>query len=438
LAGVIESPDGEDTSWRGALTDAFHAREATRETPPEQTPETPETPSPSVPAPEPESPSVPEAEPEAPAVESPSPVQPEPASPDVPPTAVATLAKRGLKIDDEKTAAEYLRVESELAKRVRAEKETARAQPAPAQAPAEAEPDRPTPRPIEPPPEPPAPVPQVEEVVAQYVGRDSVCVALASEYYAIEGQNGQPGELDRVGRLDPYGNPVGGVLRDMVEEIAALSRIVSPPTAVAKKHGFEIPELDPLQRQEIEAKLLRLRLDYHQGVEYAKRLSVRSDSIRQEHEQRVDYYRSRVGEQYQARAEAEQRDAGIETLAAQFRRTWESTTAAALKLHTVPVELHDEIKETLRQAGLAHPGAIDLDELPDFMAKVIKTEVAKADKYHRLKSAQYAQKKDALTQAAIPGPNGKAAIAPPSPQQSTDWREAITASFQAARASRRK
>jgi hypothetical protein len=111
---LTDRDTGGDNSWKDALRDEVAARGVTAEVPKtenvEAAPATPESTSDQVVEPEVKAPE-----------ESPSSAQPVPAS-DVPTTsAVEALAKRGFKVEDEKLATEYLRLESEFAAMKRAE-----------------------------------------------------------------------------------------------------------------------------------------------------------------------------------------------------------------------------------------------------------------------------------------------------------------------------
>lgn len=362
------------------------------------------------------------------------PAQPTPAS-DVPSTsAVETLSKRGLNIPDEKTAAEYLRIESELAARVRAEKAAAKAQPADPQPETQHAAPEPTPAPkspvsAAPQPAPPAAQPQVQtdvdQTVAQLAAQDSTCVALIEEYRTLDT------DIQSLWRVDRHGRPVGGQIYDLNAQIASLEQILSPNEHI-KKAGVPLPELDPIQRQDMERALLRFKLDKRDLVDAYNEKLATQNNIRNQYNERVQNIREPYEREAQTRVEAEQRDAEIETKAQAFERSWMTTQAAVFTKLAVPEKLKTVFAKELRRAALAQPGALDSEQLADFMESVVKDEQEKLDAYHREKAAEYAAQKRNDAQVATQAPTGQAAVAAPSQSNHQDWQRRLKADVRAA------
>lgn len=389
--------------------------------------------------PEPESPSEPVAvQPDAPAAEGSTPAEPTPASEVLTTSAVEALSKRGIEIKDEKAAAEYLRIESELAARVRAEKKATKVQPAadPQPAPQQAAPE-PTPatRPVQVQParpEPPAaavePAQDIEQVLAQHVNRDSVCVGLSTKLTAIEA------ELANTGKVDEDGNIVGGALARMADDLAQLELALKPPAEALKKFGVEIPQLDEVSRERIQMQATALELKLQRGIQYVTGRQKLAEKLVRDFAAREGQYRSHFESQHKERSEAAQRDAEIDARADEVVKEWESESAKALKAHNVPPEYHARIQKVLKREGKAHPGAIE--DIPSFISKVVADEWKDIDEIHRAKSRSYAVEKKALNESATPGPKGPAAVAPPAKQNHGSISENLAAKAKALMANR--
>lgn len=407
---------------------------------PDVTPETP------ISEPVTESTSVPEAAPAevVAATESTSSAQPTPAS-DVPSTSARdTLSKRGLNFPDEKTAAEYLRVESELAARVRAEKEAKRAQPTtepqPVATPVVPEPT-PTPAPVaaapvapaSTTPEPPeagtvALPPVVEQEIARLVAEDSTCRAIADEYHALEA------ELPTIAKFDSKGYPVAGKAFELNREIAELERVLAGPSEALKKHGFEVPSLDAIQQAEIKSRILELKIERRDLFDTYQAKAGRFETLRTAFHDRANSFRTHFESQaLTAKAEAD-RYADIDARAASFEKRWLAEEAAVIQANKVPTELTEDIKDALKTAARAHlaiHGAITEDELPQLMRDAAAKELQRSDRYHRAKSAEYAKAKLADVATATPAPPPNAAVASPAPIDNPDWKQRLKAKRQA-------
>jgi hypothetical protein len=430
---------GGDNSWKDALRDEVAARGGvTTEVPKTENVE-------AAPATTPESTSDVVAEPEVKASEeSPSSAQPVPAS-DVPTTsAVEALAKRGFKVEDEKLATEYLRLESEFAAMKRAEK--TKAQPA-----IETQPEKPQaapePVPVAKPvestkavaPEPPADTTKlpadVEQTIAQHVERDSVCLDLVKEFAGIKD------EIARIGEIDRFGRPTNGLLAEKATEIAELKRQLLPPSDHLKKYGIEVPELDPITKERIKAEIAILSTELREGIDYAKGLSERMREVASAHEAREKQYRDHFASEYQTKFEAEQQVSDIEARTVSFGKLWTTQVEAAFKSHSVPEDLKKRVEKAVKREAYAYKVSNDIEfdaaTLAAFLDKTIKAELEDIDTIHRFKSKEYAETKRELTKVATPGPAGKDAVAPPAPNSNADWRDALTADYRAMTVSKR-
>ena len=363
------------------------------------------------------------------------PAQPTPAS-DVPsPSAVEALQKRGFNVTDEKLATEYLRIESEYAAMKRAEKAATKTQPAETQletqqtAPEPAPVPKPTAAPVTPQPAPPVAQPQaqpeLEQVVSQLAAQDSTCVALIEDYRALDTDIQSLCKFDRSGRV------VGGQIYELNAQIASLEQVLSPSEHL-KKAGVPLPELDPIQRQDMERALLRFKLDRRDLIDaYNGKLATQTN-VRDQYNERVKAIREPYEREAQTRAEAEQRDAEIETKAQSFEKTWTTAQAAVFTKLAVPEKLKPAFAKELRRAALAQPGALESEQLAEFMESVVKDEQEKLDAYHREKAAEYAAQKRTDAQVATQAPSGQAAVATPSPSTHQDWQKALKQSVRAA------
>lgn len=381
---------------------------------PTPTPESPsEQPAPAVPS-EPSTDAVPSDAPVEPPPEQPSPASEAEASYE------AALARHGG--DKEKLAKAYFRADSELAKVRRAEK----AKPVPAVA--EPVAAAPVPPAVPPPapttartPEPPAaPAPEpvdLEQRVAQFAESDSVCRAVTEQF------NAKVRELQDVAVLDRDGRTVGGRLFEVEQLIADASRLISGPSERLKKMGVEVPELDALARQELQTTLQSLKIEKFELVDRYNEGKRRLDAIADKYHARQEDFRNYVrGEEQKATAEAESK-ARIDGLTTAFLGNWERTLPSVLKANNVSEDDKADIVDALREAGLAHTGAIPADELSAFMDRIVKREIAKHDRYHRSKSAEYAKVKEADAKRVSPSPSGKAVTAIPAKTEEVDWAE---------------
>jgi hypothetical protein len=359
----------------------------------------------------------------APSVEAPAgnppPDQPPPAS-DVPTdSAIATLEKRGLKFPDEKTAAEYLRVESELAARVRAEKAAAKAQTAPAAAqPATAA------APVAPPAAPAPPVrtavaapADVEAQVQAFVNRDPECSGLSEQFNALVKDVQTYIVRDRSGRV------VGGKLADIDAEIAQLQGHLQVSADSLKKYGIEAPGLDAMARADLERVLQGKRLDRADIMNTINGRMRDIEAVKARYTDRVGEGRQYFQRELNVKAEAEAFEARVTQHATAFEKQWTGLVPAALKTHNVPDDMQEDIHKALYTAALARPDVIPADEMPGFIDGVIKHELAKSDKYHRSKSAEYARIKEGDTARTKPAPTGKAAVANPAPTENGSWED---------------
>lgn len=396
-----------------------------------------ETPTPEVvaePAPTPESTSPVEAAPSPAPEGNTPPAQPTPAS-DVPTTsAVEALQKRGFNVTDEKLAADYLRIESEFAAMKRAEKAAAKApaaDPQPVAPPPATEPTTaPTPPvPVAAQPAPPATQPQapveMEHEVAQLVARDSTCVALVEEYRVLGT------DLEALWKTDRHGRVVGGQIYDLNAQIASLEQILKPNEAL-RKIGVPIPELDPIQKQDMERSLFQLKLDRRDLIDAYNGKVANQQAINEQYHQRLQAIREPYETAARARVEAEQKDAEIETKAQAFEKSWNTTQSAVFTKLSVPAKLQPAFAKELRRAALAQPGALESEQLADFMESVVKDEQEKLDAYHREKAAEYAAQKRTDAQVATQAPSGEAAVAAPSQTNHPDWQRRLKAEVRAA------
>jgi hypothetical protein len=376
-----------------------------------------------------------EATPSPAPAESPSAAQPTPASDAPSPSAVEALQKRGFTVTDEKLATEYLRIESEFAAMKRAEKVATKTQPAETQpetqqtAPEQAPVSKPIVAPVTPQPAPPVAQPQapaeLEQVVTQLAAQDSTCVALIEDFRALDT------DIQSLWKVDRHGRPVGGQIFDINAQIASLEQALSPNEHL-KKAGVPLPELDPIQRQDMERVLLRFKLDRRDLIDaYNGKLATQTD-VRAQYNERVQSIREPYERDAQTRAEAEQRDAEIETKAQTFEKTWTTAQATVFTKLAVPEKLKPAFAKELRRAALAQPGALESEQLSEFMESVVKDEQEKLDAYHREKAAEYAAQKRTDAQVATQAPSGQAAVATPSPSTHQDWQKALKQSVRAA------
>ncbi len=368
-------------------------------------------------------------------------VEPAPAS-DVPSTsAVEALSKRGFKVEDPKLAADYLRVESELAAMKRAEK-AAKAQQATEKQP-EATPASPEPTPVaspvvaapqfaasaptlqtEHPSGSVALPPEYEQEVARLVAEDSTCRAIAAEYKNLESR------LSANTQLDENQWVVGGRMFDLNNEIAGLQQALTAPPEVLKKHGFEVPTLDALQRQDIEARVQVLKGERRDLIDEYHATAARRDRLRDTFHDRANQYRSTFEQKaLHAKAEADQL-ADVDSRAEAFKDRWVTERDSAYKANNVSEGMRPRLDKLLKLAAQAHiteHGAIYNDDLPQIIAEVVREELQKADEYHRERSADYAKAKIADVKTATPAPPAAAAVAPPAPTENPNWEKRLMA-----------
>lgn len=437
-------------SFESSLRASFHERVNVLAN---ESPSEPATPSEQpTPAAEPSTPSEPAAPaaPEPGSTPSPSepvqakpegstpPDQPAPPAPDAPTTsAVEALNKRGFKLtaDQESFAKEYLRIESEYAATKRAEKEQAKAAQPVTQTAPEVPAVQPKPTTTARAPEPPTsgPVvlpPEVEQRIDQLVSSDHECRTLSQQFNLCNS------ERAGIYRVDDNGRAVGAFV-EVSAQIADLERLLMP-TDRLRALGLEVPQLDDLQRQQAETKLARLEIERNRLESRHAHLTQTEERLATAFSQRKQGYRSRFEQEIlQNRAEAEFH-AEVDTKAAAFQSNWSQAEAAAFNAHNVPESLRADVHQALKDAAAARlqlQGAIPLEELPQFIADVTKREMERADKYHRLQSAEYAKAKKADAATLTPGPTGAAAVAPPAPIDHKDWEKALLAKARGARKS---
>lgn len=365
---------------------------------------------------------------------SPPPEQPAPASEAEPTTsAVEALTKRGFKVEDSKLAAEYLRLETEFAALKRAEKAkpaqpATEAQPvtqqaAPEPTPAPSRPAAPAPSAPEPPAAAAAPPADIEQAVVQHVAVDSTCVAIANEYSRVEAS------LKAIAVLDENSIPISGQLADLNAQILTLEQALAPNDSLSKI-GIEIPTLDPIQRQDVERHLDRLKIQRFDLTSRFHATERQLSAVREKFNSRAQQYREHFSKDLQAKAEADRQSAESESMTAAFTRRWIAEEAAAFKDYNVTDEITPAIKKALQTAAKAHiamNGAISDEDLPQIMRDVVKEEMDKADSYHRARSAAYAKTKISDAAIATTGPPPAAAVAPPAATENPDWEKRLNA-----------
>lgn len=404
---------------------------------PESTPETPAEPAPSAPATDGGTPPVAPEPAQAKPVESPSPDQP-PASDAPKESAYQKLLSR-YGGDPEKAAAEFFALESRHAAQVKAEK--AKAQTAQPAAPAAAVPEpvpvtaKPAAIPV-PTPEPPAagqvqlPA-DVEEQVVQLLQKDPEIQSLSNQHVFLAA------ERDKIYQADQFGRPVAGQFVEVDRQIGRLQQYLLPPDE-AKKLGVEIPQLDEITRAQISQKLIELKLERRDLIDKYHELNNGIGNLEVRFRARRDGYRSRYEQDHLERQAEADYQAKVDTRANEFQASWPSIEDTVFRNLSVPEELRSDIHRALVDAAVARVnrpnGAFQTGELQEFMAEVTKREIDKADKYHRLKSAEYAKAKAADAQTATPGPKGPAAVAPPSPTDHPDHEKALKARYRELRA----
>lgn len=355
-------------------------------------------------------------------------------------SAVEALAKRGFKVEDEKLATEYLRLESEFAAIKRAEKAAQKAQPVESQPvtqqtapeptpviPAVEQPQFATPLPDELPEHPevgrvelPA---EVAQRITQLVADDSVCRAIAQKYNETEAKASEIAQFDREGRL------TGGKAYALANQINEIERLLTPSETL-KSLGIEPPVLDEIQRGNMKLALMELRFEQRSLYDTYQAQLAQRDAYGNQFNARANGYRAHFENQVlQAKAEAD-RSAELETKEARFRERWLAEEVSVVRDLKVPEELAQDVKDAMKAAALLHInsyGAISENDVARVMRDAATKELQKFDKAHRAKSAEYAKAKIADAAAATPGPPAAAAVASPAPIDNSDWEERLAA-----------
>jgi hypothetical protein len=440
------TPQNFEASLRASVREHMRSQseptpDPVSETPVETTPEIPtDAPVEAAPTTPSESPSEQVVAPEAQApVESPS-SEPAPAS-DVPKTsAVEALTKRGFKVEDQKLAEEYLRIESEFAALKRAEKAKP-AQPATDPQPVTT-PAVPEPTPVVAPaviqtqpaqPAPPAtavpPSADMETQVRQLVESDPVCVAQAEQ------RNTKRAELQALIQYDRNGNIVGGKYADIERQINAIERLIQPAEEL-KALGIEAPTLDPVTLADYTNKLHSLKFLKEETYRKAQSLAIQVNQHNEAIGSRAQAYQGQLEQQAAAASAEAAFVTEVDTKTQTFMRSWEAAKASAFQKLNVPESLRPLVTKHLQRAAKALDHVLSSEEMPAFMESVINEENEFGTAYHSTKQAEYARMKREDVQAATQAPSGAAAVATPAKTDTQDWEKRLRAEARATFASR--
>lgn len=101
---------------------------------------------------------------------------------------------------------------------------------------------------------------------------------------------------------------------------------------------------------------------------------------------------------------------------------WQPTLDQVLRDNGIPADQKSDFETIAKREALANlETGLPVENLHGFLDKVAKDELARMDRYHRLRSGQYAQQANARVANATPGPVGAAAVgARPPTRPSTD------------------
>lgn len=256
--------------------------------------------------------------------------------------------------------------------------------------------------------EPEQPVVTVETLLKDFVEKDEVMGTLAHQY---EDYTKKANEIEVVDRA---GNPVGGALVQLNHEIQQLRSLLSPP----KVGDIEAQPLDEFNatraRDALNDKLAqRLQLISDRNEYRAK-----ADAAARRYHQRFDQASAEL-----RRHEAEQRDraeadAIVEQGAQEFASKWRAAFAAEYLTSQLPQEEKAAVERIVQ---LELKARIDRwrDSGPDKMftsdgnpetdlgliiRHVVTGEAQRFDRNHRLRSAQYAERKRQDATVAAPPP----------------------------------
>ncbi len=331
--------------------------------------------------------------------------------------------------DDDKVSAEFFSLEQRAAAMAKELKELkagstaqATATPATPQPTTQAQPAVPAVRQeTTPQPEHPAvgeSLPDLEQRVSAVAAEDSVCVSLRTEYANTKEAIKQFVAFDASGK-----NIVGGALPELDKVIHHLENQLDPKF----RETLGLPELDEFTRAELDQRLRQSRFDHSSKMFEFDRLVAQRDRQAQQFDHRVGSIRQHFAGEYESQRQEAEREARIEADAQTFVGEFKTVAADVFSKLEVPAELHADIIEAARVAGVAllGPNPDKPFQLREHIERVTKKELEKADTYHRIKYGQDASLKRG--DAAGSAPKGAAAVASPLPADdpALDWREKL-------------
>jgi hypothetical protein len=271
---------------------------------------------------------------------------------------------------------------------------------------------------------------QIEQQVRQDIAQDSECVRLKATYDANKTR------LQELITLDQAGYAIGGELVALGQEINILKANLDPE--MRKKLGLPDLDLDEYGTSELQRKLERLEGRQHRLESEHSNLQQRNERLNGIFERRVGQFKQHYQSQYDAQRREAEQDAVAEQDGNAFAKEWGSHETALFTELNVPEEDRQEIHDVaLAHAKAAHADGrlIMGDPLRPFLEKVIKGELARAERFHRRQMGEYGKLKTA--QSAQPAPKTPAAaIAPPLPADDPDldWQEKLVEAVRAERA----
>lgn len=270
-----------------------------------------------------------------------------------------------------------------------------------------------TPTLFEPPPPAPPEPPQVEvdpaaiqATVTQAVHQDPVATSLIREW---------------------YGNQQ--VLQGFDTKKLEIQQRISYNELKLKDPDYASP--DDLRRPQIENDLSRLQNELGLVEARENRLLMQQERLSQRFDQRSAVIHQAISTNMQQRAEEEAYTAFEQQLeAAELRKTqieWPSALDRCIKENNIPPEQVEDFKRDAAVQFHAAMGAdpnLVIQDMYAFLSPVAKNLVARLDRYHRVRSGQYAT--GAALRAATPSPaTGPGTAAPPAPGHNPTPEEAM-------------